>query len=149
MTAQPLRILLLNGPNLNLLGEREPGLYGSTTLADIEADFTARAATLGVQVDAVQSNHEGTLVDALHDAHRGADGVVFNPGAYGHTSVALRDAISAIAPPVVEVHLTNTAARERFRHHSHVSPVALGTITGLGAHGYVLALEALVNHLRD
>ena len=141
-------ILLLNGPNLNLLGTREPGVYGATTLADVEARCRAAAERLGFTLEALQSNHEGELIDAIHQAgvrHRSGElaGVVFNPGAFTHTSVALFDAISGVKPlPVIEVHISNVHARESFRHKSFVSPVAKGVIAGFGAKGYLLALEA-------
>jgi len=136
------RVLVLNGPNLNLLGTREPGVYGSATLADIQAMVEGRAAELGVEVAFRQSNHEGQLIDWLHEARETCTGVIFNPGAYTHTSVALYDAIKAIEIPVVEVHLSNPHAREPFRHRSYVSPVARGVIQGFGPQGYILALEA-------
>ncbi|HLU92280.1 MAG TPA: type II 3-dehydroquinate dehydratase [Pedomonas sp.] len=143
MADQPTRrVLVLNGPNLNLLGTREPGVYGAATLADIEAMVERRAAELGLEVVFRQSNHEGQLIDWLHEARHTCAGVIFNPGAYTHTSVALHDAIKAIEIPVVEVHLSNPHAREPFRHRSYVSPVARGVIQGFGPHGYVLALEA-------
>ena len=136
-------VLVLNGPNLNLLGTREPEIYGRTTLDDIAAMLTDAGEELGLEVDCRQSNHEGYLVDWLHEAaERRALAVILNAGAYTHTSVALRDAISAIAVPVIEVHLSNLAAREAFRHRSHVSPVARGVIQGFGALGYRLALDA-------
>ena len=135
-------VFILNGPNLNLLGMREPELYGKNSLADIEALCRDRAAALDLVVDFRQTNHEGVLVDWVHEA-AGAAGIVINPGAYTHTSIALRDAISAVATPVIEVHLSNVFARERFRHHSYVSGVAAGVICGLGPRGYLLALEAL------
>jgi 3-dehydroquinate dehydratase-2 len=136
-------VMVLNGPNLNLLGTREPEIYGATTLDDIGAMLTAQGARLGLEVELRQSNHEGHLVDWLHEAGaRGARAVILNAGAYTHTSVALRDAIKAIAVPVIEVHLSNPAAREAFRHVSHVSPVAAGVIQGFGARGYALALDA-------
>lgn len=142
-------VLLLNGPNLNLLGTREPGTYGATTLADVEAAFVAEAGRLGLQAEAFQSNHEGELIDRLHDAgrrHAAGElvGVVFNPGAYTHTSVALHDAIKGVgALPVVEVHISNVHQREAFRHHSYVSPVAAGIVVGFGVDGYRLALLGL------
>lgn len=143
------RILILNGPNLNLLGIREPEVYGFTTLDDIVARLATRAEAAGATVHHVQSNSEGALVDALHQARTHADGVVFNPGAYTHTSVALRDAISAIEIPVVETHLSNVHAREEFRRTSLLSAVCLGVIGGFGPHSYTLALDALLEHLTE
>jgi 3-dehydroquinate dehydratase-2 len=140
-------ILVLNGPNLNLLGTREPGIYGRTTLAEIEADCVETGRALGLEVTCRQSNHEGVLVDALHAAIGVQDGVVLNAGAFTHTSIALRDAVSGTGLPVVEVHLSNVHAREPFRHHSHLAPVALGVIAGFGPAGYGLALRALAGHL--
>ena len=141
------QVLVLNGPNLNLLGTREPEVYGSDTLDDIVSALAAEAADRDVTVRAVQSNSEGELVDALHDARDWASGVIFNPGAYTHTSIALRDAITAVELPVVEVHLSNVHAREDFRSRSMVSGVCLGVVTGFGAIGYRLALDALLAHL--
>ena len=136
-------IYVLNGPNLNLLGTREPEIYGSETLDEIAGALEDRARELGLAVDIRQSNHEGHLVDWLQEANaEGAKAVILNAGAYTHTSVALHDAIKAIAVPVIEVHLSNPQARERFRHRSYVSPVARGTIVGFGALGYQLALDA-------
>ena len=135
--------MVLNGPNLNLLGTREPEVYGSQTLDDIAARLEDEALELGLSIDMRQSNHEGHLVDWLHEAGSvGARAVILNAGAYTHTSVALRDAVAAIAVPVIEVHLSNTAARESFRRRSHIAPVAKGVIAGLGANGYSLALRA-------
>ena len=139
----PDTVFILNGPNLNLLGTREPDVYGARTLKDIEADCRAAATRLGLGVEFRQSNHEGALVDWIQEAGRTAKGLVINPGAYTHTSIALHDAIKGARIPVVEVHLSNIFARESFRHHSYVSPVASGVICGLGPIGYVLALEAL------
>jgi 3-dehydroquinate dehydratase-2 len=138
-----MSILVLNGPNLNLLGTREPGIYGRETLADIEAACRTLGETLGHEVAFVQSNHEGALVDALHDARGVRDGVILNAGAYTHTSIALRDAISATQLAVIELHLSNTHAREDFRHVSVIAPVCRGVIQGFGAAGYGLALRAM------
>lgn len=140
-----MRVLVLNGPNLNLLGQREPGMYGALSLAEVEAGVRRQAEVWGVELDFRQSNHEGQLVDWLHEAGRNYDGVVLNAGAYTHTSVALRDAIAAIAVPVVEVHLTNVHAREPFRHRSLIAPVCIGQVSGFGPWSYVLGLAAVVS----
>lgn len=135
-------VFVLNGPNLNMLGKREPGIYGGKTLADIETDCKAAGAELGIAVDFRQTNHEGVLVDWLHEAEDRADAVCLNPGAYGHTSIALHDAIRAISKPVIELHLSNIHAREEFRHRTWTAPAVKGIICGFGAHSYILALRA-------
>jgi 3-dehydroquinate dehydratase-2 len=144
-----MKILFLNGPNLNLLGTRQPEIYGRTTLADIEAQVQTRAALLGVTVEFRQSNHEGQLVDWIHEARGAFDAIALNAAAYTHTSIALRDAISAVGLPVVELHLSNIHAREEFRHRSLVAPVCVGQVSGFGAFSYILALEAAVNVKRS
>jgi 3-dehydroquinate dehydratase II len=141
-------ILVLHGPNLNLLGLREPGIYGHTTLAEIDRQLIAIGASLSVRVRSFQSNHEGALIDAIHGARETDHGILINPGAYTHTSIALRDAISAVALPTVEVHLSNIHTREEFRHHSYIAPVAVGQICGFGADSYYLGLQALVAVVR-
>ncbi len=142
-------ILVLHGPNLNLLGTREPEVYGTLTLTDIDARLHELARRLGVEVRSVQANGEGALIDALHEAREWASGVIFNPGGYTHTSVALRDAITAVGLPVLEVHLSNVQAREPFRHHSYIAPVCVGSISGLGWRSYTLALTYLAEKLSE
>jgi len=143
-----MRLLVLHGPNLNLLGHREPGLYGSRSLDQINAALAARAQALGAELDCFQSNHEGALVDRIQAARGQCEGLLINAGAYTHTSIALRDALLAVAIPFVEVHLSNVHARETFRHHSYLADKALGVICGFGPASYSLALEGLVEHLR-
>jgi 3-dehydroquinate dehydratase II len=141
-------VLVLHGPNLNLLGKREPGIYGSLTLLEINQQIEVAAQALQTQIYAVQSNHEGVLIDAIHDAPEYHQGILINAGAYTHTSVALRDAIAGVNLPTVEVHLSNIYRREDFRHHSFIAPVAIGQISGFGVQSYILGLQALVNHLK-
>ncbi|HEY9301419.1 MAG TPA: type II 3-dehydroquinate dehydratase [Phormidium sp.] len=146
---QTLRILVLHGPNLNLLGKREPGVYGTVTLDEINQLLEREAEALQIKVSPFQSNHEGVLVDAIHAAIGQYQGLLINAGAYTHTSVAIRDAIAAVAIPTVEVHLSNIYKREEFRHHSYIAPVSIGQISGFGAQSYWLGLIALVNHLKS
>ncbi|WP_224095259.1 type II 3-dehydroquinate dehydratase [Nostoc sp. MS1] len=146
---QPLSILVLHGPNLNMLGKREPGVYGSTTLAEINRLLAEVALNLQAQVFPLQSNHEGVLVDAIHAALGKHQGILINAGAYTHTSVALRDAIAAVNLPTVEVHLSNIYRREDFRHHSYIAPVVIGQISGFGVQSYLLGLQALIENLRS
>lgn len=143
-----LKILLLHGPNLNLLGTREPAVYGSTTLAEIDARLQEKAKLAGVDLECFQSNGEGVLIDRIHAAKtEGVGFIVINPGAYTHTSIALRDALTAVSIPFIEVHLSNVHAREEFRKHSYLSDLAVGVITGLGADGYQFALEAAIKRI--
>ena len=142
-----LKILLIHGPNLNLLGKREPGVYGNQTMEQINARLQADAAESGFELKAFQSNSEGALIDAIQDAGEWADGIVINAGAYTHTSIAIRDAIAAVNLPTIEVHLSNVHAREPFRHNSFIAPVCLGTIAGFGWRSYLLGVEGLVAHL--
>jgi 3-dehydroquinate dehydratase-2 len=144
-----LSLQVIHGPNLNLLGLREPGIYGSQSLATIEAMMTAEAEALGATLDFFQSNSEGALVDCIQAAWGHKEGILINPGAYTHTSVAIRDAIAAVGLPTVEVHLSNIHQRESFRHHSYIAAVAVGQICGFGADSYRLGLQALVHHLKS
>lgn len=142
-----LSILVLHGPNLNLLGYREPGIYGSLTLNQINLLLEEEANRLQVELFCLQSNHEGVLIDTIHQAINEYQGIVINPGAYTHTSVAIRDAIAGVKIPTVEVHLSNIHQRESFRHHSYIAPVAIGQISGFGANSYLLGLNAIVEYL--
>ncbi len=149
MTQTLLRIVVLHGPNLNLLGTREPGLYGAHTLADVDRALADLASELGVDLTTAQSNAEGAYVDAIQQAARGgADGLLLNPGAYTHTSIAIRDALLAVGLPAVEVHLSNVHAREPFRHHSTIADVVVGRVMGFGLASYLLGLRGLVDRLR-
>lgn len=142
-----MSILVLNGPNLNLLGTREPQVYGSTTLADITTELVELGAKAGVNVQCFQSNHEGALVDRIHAARAdGTEFAIINPGAYTHTSVAIRDAFAGVGLPFIELHISNVHKREPFRHHSYLSDIAVGVICGLGVHGYRVALDYAIQH---
>jgi 3-dehydroquinate dehydratase II len=143
-----INILVLHGPNLNLLGQREPQFYGKLTLAEIDRLLQEEAQKLAVKLSCLQSNHEGALIDAIHEAVETHHGIVINAGAYTHTSIAIRDALSGVKLPTVEVHLSNIYQREEFRHHSYIAPIAIGQISGFGAESYRLGLHALVNYLK-
>lgn len=145
-----MKIVVLNGPNLNRLGKRQPEVYGSVGLVDVHKQLSARAAELGVDLDFHQTNHEGEMLEWIHEAADGGWPVIINPGGWTHTSVALRDALAEVADGAgfIEVHISNVHAREEFRHHSYLSPIAIGVIAGLGTHGYTLALEHLVERVR-
>ncbi|KAF0219019.1 MAG: 3-dehydroquinate dehydratase [Geobacteraceae bacterium] len=143
-----MKILVLHGPNLNLLGTREPGVYGKLTLTEINSAVTSLADELGVEVETFQSNSEGCLIDKIHSAAGSFDGILINPAAYTHTSVAIRDALAAVALPTVEVHLSNIHSREEFRAKSFVAPIALGQISGFGLESYLLGLRAVFNHIK-
>lgn len=148
MAAPMKKVLLLHGPNLNLLGTREPDVYGRQTLDDVNAQVRELASELDVEIDSFQSNHEGALIDRIHQARQsGFDGIIINPGGLTHTSVSLRDALAGVAIPTVEVHLSNVHAREDFRRHSYIAPVAIGQISGFGVESYLLGLRALVTAL--
>lgn len=147
MMTAPRRLLLVNGPNLNLLGTREPAIYGHETLADVERLVVDAAAAHGYEVSALQSNHEGALIDAIHAARTSCAGIVINPGGLTHTSVVLRDALAGVALPVAEVHVSDVYARESFRHHSYVADVAVVHVVGEGVAGYARAVDALVAHI--
>ena len=144
-----MKILCVNGPNLNLLGTREPDKYGTVTLAQIEKNVKSKAQELGIEVDFYQNNIEGEIVNAIQAAKGVYDGIIINPAAYTHTSVAIRDAISAVMIPAVEIHLSNIHTREEFRHKSFTAPVCVGQITGFGSYGYILALFAIVDYLKN
>lgn len=147
LSRRKLSVLVLHGPNLNLLGLREPGIYGVSTLAEIDARLVELGKSLHTEVHSIQSNHEGAIVDAIHAARDRERGIVINAGAYTHTSVAIRDAIAAVQLPTVEIHLSNIYKREEFRHHSYLAAVVVGQISGFGADSYYLGLQALVAHL--
>lgn len=149
MTATQLKVLVLHGPNLNMTGFREPDVYGKKPLEDIDAEIKAAADGMGIEVRILQSNSEGTLIDTIQEHRRWADAIVINPGGLTHYSIALRDALTSVRLPVVEVHLSNVHAREEFRRHSVIAPIALGQIAGFGGFGYVMALQAIQNVERE
>ena len=140
-------LLILNGPNLNLLGQRQPEIYGHMTLADVHELCDNKAKILGIDIEFEQTNHEGRMVDLIQVAKKTHDGIILNAGAYTHTSIALFDALTAVEIPAIELHLSNVFSREAFRHHSYISNVAIGVICGFGAHGYLLAIDAMLAHL--
>ncbi len=144
-----MKILVINGVNMNMLGIREPDKYGSMTLKDLEKDLYAYSFELGIDIETYQSNHEGEIVEKIHSAYNNADGIVINPGAYTHTSVAIRDALSAVNIPTVEIHMTNIHSREDFRHKSLIAPVCMAQISGFGFDSYKLGLKGLVNFLKS
>lgn len=148
MAESLLKILVLHGPNLNMLGSREPGIYGLQTLENVEKLLTSKAGDLSVSLSSEQSNHEGVLIDWIQGTLGVFDGLLINPGAYTHTSIAIRDAIASVGIPTVEVHLSNIHKREPFRHHSYIAPIAIGQISGFGVDSYLLGLHALVTYLR-
>ena len=148
-TATLTKILLIHGPNLQLLGKRQPEIYGRQTLEDINSHLREIALGEGVELETFQSNHEGAIVSEIGDNINWADGILINPGAYTHTSIAIQDALAAVNLPVIEIHLSNIYARDAFRHHSYVSPVAIGVISGFGAFSYDLALEAMIRRLQE
>lgn len=143
-----MKLLIVHGPNLNLLGTREPSVYGCQTLSDINNELTSLAGELGIEIDFFQSNSEGALIDAIQSARGVYDGILINPAAYTHTSVAIRDSLSAVSLPVVEVHLSNVHAREEFRSHSYIAPIAVGQISGFGVDSYLLGLRAIFSHIK-
>jgi 3-dehydroquinate dehydratase-2 len=149
MALSQVKIKVLHGPNLNLLGQREPGVYGKISLAEINSFLEKEGEKLQAKISCLQSNHEGVLIDAIHDCLDKYQGIIINAGAYTHTSVAIRDALAAVKVPTVEVHLSNIYQRENFRHYSYIAPIAIGQISGFGADSYRLGLQALVTHLRE